>query len=302
MLATGPRFAEHHRRGGMAGGLAVPADPLAVGLHLQLLQEGGQQAQPLGIGDHRPGAAAQAVAVVEVRQGQERRRIAVQGRRGEVRVHRRAAGEEAGERVPAQADGAGQSHRRPHRITAAHPVAEREDPLGGHAERPGGVGIGGDGHQMPVGLGAQGRSQPVAGGLGVGQGLLGGEGLGDGDHQGLGRIQAVQGLGDLEAVDIAGEAQLERLIQRTQCLPDQPGPQVRAADADMHHRAERPSLGADDLPRPHIPGKGGHRRAAGFDLARDGDALGLEVRAVGRPQRRMQGGAVLGPVDRLARE
>src|SRR5678816_3226796 len=42
--------------------------PLAVRFHLQLLQEGGEQAQALGVGDHRADRPAEAIAVEDVSQ------------------------------------------------------------------------------------------------------------------------------------------------------------------------------------------------------------------------------------------
>ena len=77
-------------------------------------------------------------------------------------------------------------------------------------------------------------------------------------------------------------------------LPHQTWPKVRAADADVEDGA--------DVARPHRLGEGAHPAAALLDGGGDGLALGGELRAVRRPQRRVENGAVFGDVDRLTRE
>ncbi len=235
-----------------------------------------------------------------MRQGEQHRRVALQRGRAEVGVHRRRPVQQGGELVPAEADGAGQPHRRPQRIAPADPVAEGEHLA--HPERLRRLRIGRDRDHVPACAGAQPLAQPPARRLRVGQGLLGGEGLGDGHDQGGRRIQAFQRLGDLAGINVGGEAELELRAQGLQRFPHQPRPKVRAADADVHHRLEPLAGGAGDRRAADAFGEGAHGPPAGLDLTRDRLALGREGLAVRRTQRRMHHCPVLRTVDRLAPE
>ena len=53
VLAVGAGLAPDHRAGGLGDRRAVEAHALAVALHLQLLEIGGEAAEPLVVGDHR---------------------------------------------------------------------------------------------------------------------------------------------------------------------------------------------------------------------------------------------------------
>ena len=128
--------------------LAVCSNALAVRFHFQLLQEIGQQAQALSIGHHRPRRSPQAVAVEDMRQPQQDRRVALQGRDAEVVVHRRSAGQKVREDLRPQADGAAQADSRPHRVAAAHPVTEAEHLIIGNAKCAGFLERRRDGRQM----------------------------------------------------------------------------------------------------------------------------------------------------------
>ena len=154
----------------------------------------------------RRGRPAQAVAVEHVRQGQQHRGVALERRGQEVGVHRRAARQQPLEHLRAQADGAGEAHRRPQRIAPADPVPEGEHAVGANAERgraPRALAETATRCWSPAGPSAA-RSQSRAA-FGVGHGLLGGEGLGDHDHQGLGGIEAGQRRGDLRPSTLAAK-------------------------------------------------------------------------------------------------
>ncbi len=79
MLAVGPSVAEDGDGGGAGSACALPGHPLAVRLHLQLLQEGGEQGEPAGVGNHRADGASEAVAVPDLRQGHQHRGVGLQG-------------------------------------------------------------------------------------------------------------------------------------------------------------------------------------------------------------------------------
>ena len=151
-------------------------------------------------------------------------------------------------------------------------------------------------------VGPQRRAQPVAGGLGVGQGLLGGEGLGDDGDQGGGRIQALQRLGDVGAVDIGGEAERDRGVQRLQRLPYQARAEVRAADADVDDGPERFAARALHGAGADTVGEGPDGGAHLLHLGRNRLALGPEVRPLGRAQGRMHHRPVFRGVDGRAGE
>jgi hypothetical protein len=268
VLDVGALVAEHRRGRGAGDRLAVLADALAVRLHLQLLQEGCEAAQAVGVGHHRAGRATQAVAVVDLGQGQQHRRVALKRRGREVPVHGRAAGQEALEHLPAAGDGqARQADRRPQGVAAADPVPEAEHPVVGDAERGGLVERGRDGGQVGADMGlAHPAGQPVAGGLGVGHGLKRGEGLGDDDDQGLGRVEVGGDQGELGAVDIGDEAQVDDRLQRRKASHSRRGPRSEPPMPMCRmERNGRPPL-ALICAAAHLVGEGGHAAAHGLDL------------------------------------
>jgi hypothetical protein len=135
--------------------------------------------------------------------------------------------------------------------------------------------------------------QPGAGRAGVGQGLLGGEGLGDHDDQGRFRIHVGRGQGELGAVDIGHEAQIDARLDRPQGVPQQAGAQVAAADPDVQDGLERLAGGALDLARADGLGEGLHPGADRLDLGHDRLAAGLEVGVGLGAQGGVQDGAAL---------
>jgi hypothetical protein len=80
---------------------------LAVRFHLELLEIGGEQPQPLVIGEDRAGLGAAHVGVIAVGEGGEDRRVALQRREAEVAVHRRGAFQQLLERAQPSASAAG---------------------------------------------------------------------------------------------------------------------------------------------------------------------------------------------------
>ncbi|MNS90564.1 hypothetical protein D3C72_1246190 [compost metagenome] len=179
----------------------------------------------MGVGGDGAGGAAKAVDIVDLGQGQQDRGVGLQRSVKEVPVQFGGAVEEGLEDVPAQADDAGQADRRPQGVAAADPVAETEHTTaaeGGCALRRGGDADEVLGHAV----GGQGGGQPGLGDLGVGQGFLGGEGLGDDDDQGGLGVQPGQGLGHVARIDIGDEADVDGRIERAQGVPDQARAQI----------------------------------------------------------------------------
>ena len=144
--------------------------------------------------------------------------------------------------------------------------------------------------------------QPGLGQFGIGQRLLGGEGLGHHHDQRRLGLQPGQGLGHVARIDVGDEAQVDGRIQRLQRVPQQAGTEVRSADADVDDGRER-LFGAACLgARANVGGEFGDGVAGLIDLLRHGFAQGVEVRAFRRAQGRVQDRAALGVVDRLAAE
>ena len=301
MLAVGPGLAEHHRTGLALHRTAVAMDPLAIRFHLQLLQEGGQATQAVGIGRDRARMPPEAVDVPHLGQGHQHRRIALQRRRDEMLVHRPGTGQQAVEHLGPEGDDAGQADRRPQGIPPADPVPKGKGPPASECRCPLRGGRDPDEVLLEPRLG-QGRRQPGLGRLGIGQGLLGRESLGHHDHQRRLGVQSGHGFSHVARIDVGHEPQVDRGLQRPQRIPHQPGAQVRPADADVDDGPEGLSRRPDFPARTHRPGIVGHRAAHLGHLGRHRLAQRVIVRALGRPQRRVQHRPTLGVVDRLAAE
>ena len=68
VLTVGARLAPHHRAGRRIGGRTVELDVLAVALHLQLLEIGGETSEPLVVRDHAMSGVSEDVAVPHAEQ------------------------------------------------------------------------------------------------------------------------------------------------------------------------------------------------------------------------------------------
>ena len=155
---------------------------------------------------------------------------------------------------------------------------------------------------MGAGRRAQRRRSQARAARGVGQGLLGGEGLGDGDDQGLGGVQAMQGRGDLGAVDVGDEAQLDRAVQRPKRSHTRRGPRSEPPMPMCTTARNGLPVAPRRLPDRTASAKARIAARVASTSARDRLALGAELRAHRRAQGHVQGGAALGAVDRLAGE
>ena len=191
VLAVGARLPPHDRAGGGLDGAAVDVHRLAVALHVELLEVGGEAPEPLAVGQHRVGLRAQEVAVPDPQEPEQDRGVALDRGGAEVLVHRVEAREELPEALGPDRDGQRQADGRVDRVAAAHPVPEAEHLGAVDAERLDLLGVGGDRHEVvPHGvvgrLARQAAQQPVPRAARVGQGLQRREGLG-GDHESVER-------------------------------------------------------------------------------------------------------------------
>ncbi len=217
VLAVGAGFAPHHRPGRRIGGRAVELDVLAVALHLQLLEIGGEAPEPLVVGDHAMRGVAEDVAVPDAEQPHEDRDVFLDRRCAEMLVDLVAAAEKFVEAVGPDRDRERQPDARPDRIAAADPIPEAEHARRLDAELRHLVELGRDGGEMvPDRRFADPLRDPGAGGRGVGHRLHRGEGLRRDDEQRARRIEPAQRVADVRAVDVGDEvaAQLRRRERR----------------------------------------------------------------------------------------
>ncbi len=294
VLAVGAGFAPEHRAGGDADRLTVAVGLLAVAFHFQLLQIGRQQGQRLAVGQGCRGRRAEEVGIPEGEQGQRQRQVVARPGLDEMLVHGAGAGQQLLELPPADGERQRQSDRRPQREAAADPVPEFEDIGGGNAELSGQFEIGRQGDEM-MGDGAfpaGGSEQPGAGGVGVGQRLLGGEGLAGDDEQRRARVEAGEQRGDVGAIDVGYEMHGEiRQLLGAQGFGRHPRPEVGAADADIDDIGDAFAGKTAPVAAVHAFTEILHALEHGANLGRF-----LLVGA----QRHMTDGAMLGVVDRLA--
>ena len=214
------------------------------------------------------------------------------------------AGQEVGERLPADDGHQRQPDRRVHRVAAAHPVPEAEhvgavdteclDEFLVRRHRDEVLG-----HRVV----AEGVGEPTACRGGVGQCLQGGECLGGNDEKRCGRVESVE-LGDqVGGVDVGDEPGRDAAVGVVaQCLVGHRRTEVRASDADVHHGLDafagrpRPLTGTQPV------GEAAHRVEHGMDVGHGVLAVDLEGGVPRQAQGGVQHGPVLGGVDVLAGE
>ena len=128
VLAVGAGLAPHHRAGRRVARRAVELDMLAVALHLQLLEIGGEAPEPLVVWDHAVRRVPEDVAVPAAEEPHQDRDVSLDRRFAEVLVDLVAAAEEFVEAVRSDGDREREPDARPDRIAAADPVPEAEHP------------------------------------------------------------------------------------------------------------------------------------------------------------------------------
>ena len=222
----------------------------------------------------------------------------------EMVVHDMGPGQKFLEAPYAAAERDAQADRRPQGETPPHPVPEFKHLVGVDAEGGDFFGVGGDGNKMGAdGVFAQGPGQPVAGRFCVGQGFLGGEGLGDDNEQRRFRIKAQQGFRQMGGIDVGDmvDGHIGAPVGR-QGLRHHGRTEVGPADADVDDvgkgLARVPGAGpAVDGPdeRPHFVEDGVDRRHDVF-------AINPNRRIQPVAERPVEDGAVFRCIDRLAVE
>ena len=272
VLAVGAGVAEHAGGGGVrrpAGrrrSTRLPLDSIS-----SCCRKAGEQAQALGVGHDRADRPAQAVAVEDVGQRQQHRRVgAPAAPRGSGASIAARAGQQARRRPRSRAPTAQREARPPTRSNSGRRPSPRSRTPGRPARRTPGP-CRARRRRRPGGCRAAwprlARSQARAASALVRVSRVV-KVLETVDHQGLGRVEAGQRLGELGRIDVGGEAQLDLRVERLQRLPDQPRAEVRAADADVDDGAER-LAGARRACAPERTASAKARMAAarGLDLA-----------------------------------
>ena len=196
VLAVGAGLTPDDGAGHVVDGVAVAVDALAVALHVELLEVGGEAGEVLVVGEDGVGVGAVAVGVEDADEGEEDGEVAAEGGGAEVLVHGLVAGEHALVVGGADGDHEGEADGGGEGVAAADPIPETEHVGLVDAELLdlGGVGADGDEVRGDGGL-AEALDEPGAGGVGVGHRLLGGEGLGGDDEEGLVGLDLAEGLG-----------------------------------------------------------------------------------------------------------
>ena len=93
VLAVRARLAPHDRAGLVVDGVAVERDVLAVALHVELLQVGGEAGEVLVVGEDGDGLGAEEVVVPEPDEAEQHGQVLRERRRAEVLVHGVEAGQ-----------------------------------------------------------------------------------------------------------------------------------------------------------------------------------------------------------------
>ena len=270
MLGVGAGGAPDDRSGGSCDARTRERGRLAVALHHQLLRPGGQQPQPLGVGDDRLRRQAEEGAVPDRDQTEPRRQVRADGRVAEMAVHAGRAIEQCVEHGRTAGDRDAQPDARPQRVASADPVAELQQQLGQEAAAV--CRLGGRGHADELCCRAVGRAaagdEPRACRIGVGQRLAGREGLGDDCERGAGRVQPVELACEVVRVDVGDEADVE-VARRAQRVADEARAEVRAADSDADERGDRRAPEAGQAAAAQSARERGHPAALRGDVRGD---------------------------------
>ena len=285
---------------------AVEGDVLAVGLHRQLLEVGGEAVQVLVVGQDGAGFGAEEVAVPDREQAHQHRQVFGQRRLAEVLVHRVEAGQHLGEAGRADRQHRREPDRRVHRVAAPDPLPEPEHVVGVDPERGDLLGVGRDRDEVLRDrrlVAAEAGQRPLAGGAGVGHRLQRREGLRGDDEQGLLGVEVAGRLDEVGAVDVGDEAEGHLApAEVAQRLVGHHRAEVGAADPDVDDVADRPAGVADPLAAAHPLAEVAHPVEGLVDLLDDVDAVDDQRAAARHPQRDVEHGPVLGDVDVLAGE
>ena len=149
VLPVRARLAPVDRAGLVVDLRAAERHVLAVALHRQLLEVGGEALHVGAVGQDGDGLRAEEVAVPDGEQAHQGGDVALERRRAEVLVHRVEAGEHRAEVLRADGDHRREADRRVHRVAPADPVPEDEHVGRVDAELRHFLGVGRDRDEVP---------------------------------------------------------------------------------------------------------------------------------------------------------
>lgn len=251
VLRVGRGLAEEDWASGVLDVVAGAGDGLAVGLHGELLEVGGEAVEVLVEGRDKVSLRAEEVAVPDGEKTTNDGNVLFERSFSEVLVHRVSTGKELVEVVKADVKSNRQTDSAPDGVTATDPGLETEHVLAVNAELGDLLDVGRQSDEVlgNVSIFLRSLQEPLLSSVGVGSRLSGGEGLGgDQEERGLG-VGLLEGLSDMSAVNVGDEVELEvgvsvRLegfgdhdraaTKHVSCDPKQP------ARARETHRSEPP--------------------------------------------------------------
>ena len=179
VLSVGAGRAEQHAARVPCHRVAIKVGAFAQRLHLELLQVVRQAPQRPRVGQYGVRLCTPEIAVPDPQQAHQRWQIAFDWGVGEMRVDGVRTAVQCGDDRRPAGDLQHQTHGRPKRVAAAHPVAEGKALLASDAPFAGALRVGCDGNKVALDLCWRDAAvqQPVAGALRVGQRLQGAESL-----------------------------------------------------------------------------------------------------------------------------
>eukprot|EP00158_Paraphelidium_tribonemae_P008264 Partr_v1_DN28534_c0_g1_i1_m73882 len=204
VLAVSSRLSPDDGTGRVVNALSVTSDILAVGFHISLLEIGSEAVHVLIIRKNGVGLSTVEVVVPYSDQRKNDGQVLLQRRLAKVTVHRVTTGQHLFIVVKADIHSNRETNGRPKRVTTTNPVPEAEHVLDINSEFRHGLLVSGQGDKVlgDVLLFLGSLQEPVLGRCGIGDSLLGGEGLGsDNEHGGL-RADFEQNLGQMSSVNV----------------------------------------------------------------------------------------------------
>ena len=210
VLGVGGRLAKQDGAGGVLDVFTRAGNGLAVALHGELLQVGGESVQVLIERRNQVSLGTEEVTVPHTQQTANGGNVLLQGSFSEVLVHGLGTSQELVEVVVTDVKGNGETDGAPDGVATTHPGFEAEHVLLVNAKL-GDLGlVGGKGNKV---LGDMrfilcSFEEPLLGAVRVGSGLCGGEGLGSDQEEGSFRVGVLESLGNVSSINIGDKVQL----------------------------------------------------------------------------------------------
>ena len=312
VLAVGTRFAPEDRTRLVVHALAVAVNSLAVGFHVGLLEVGSQAMEVLVVRKHSVAGCAEEVVVPHADEGEDSGEVLFHRSSLEVLIHFVSTLVELHVVVEADTQSDGQTDGRPQRVAPANPVPEFEHVSRVDTESRHCFGVGGERDEVlcdGLFVTIEGLQHSFLGGLCVGHGFEGGEGLGCDDEEGFFQVDLLQGFSHVGAIDVRNEEHFRRVFASSrlfsiglQGFGNHHRAKVGTADTDVHHVLDGHAGVA-------LPGTGTNQLGEVFHVLEHGANFGHHVLAVDAnrivtlvTQSSVEHGALFGGVNLFAAE